>query len=243
MNARFGWLVLGAIFATACGQQTIPCGTFTFSGSPDGSRGEFINNSFAFSPSACSATCTCNQIAYLQIVRIIDSDTGDFLSPSTDQTNREVTGDPDASQNGWAIDRIDGRVWGYYGRNNDGTFASYLTPGSNTTPSVLGDEPSGWPDNSWFDAVDVPVCLDAEAHCNNGLLGYYYWLFIVAPGGATQAPLNEIGVDWNRDAVDKSVARWNATAGPLGKNAFPVFNRVSNQLVPASSGCSISRMS
>ena len=234
--------VLATLIGVGCGQQTIPCGTFTFSGSPDGNRGEIINNSFAFNPNACSATCTCNQVAYIQIVRIIDTSTGNFLSPSTDQTNREVTGDPDATQNGWAVDRIDNRVWGYYGRNNDGSFASYLTPGSSTTPAVLGDEPSGWPDNSWFDAVDVPVCLDADSKCLNGLLGYDYWLFAVEQGGGTQTPFNEIGVDWNRDAVDKSIARWNVTAGALGKNQFPTFNRLSNQLV-SGSGCAISRAS
>ena len=79
-------------------------------------------------------------------MRIIDRDTGEFLAPTSQQQARIVTGQPEATSNGWAVDRIDGRVWGYYARNNDGTFASYLTPGSSTSPAILGDGPGGWPE-------------------------------------------------------------------------------------------------
>jgi len=227
MRKQLLLLCVGAIvLAAACGQATHPCGTFSFSGSPNGNRGENISTSLSFSPGACSSNCGTNTIAYIQIVRIIDSDTGDFLAPSTQQHDRIVTGQADATQNGWAVDRIDGRIWGYYARNNDGTFASYLTTGSNATPAVLGDGPSGWPDNSWFDAVDVPVSIDANSSCVNNLLGYYYWLFIVNSGGSTGSPFNEIGVDWNQTAVDLAVAQWNATAPGVGKNIFPAFTRL-----------------
>src|SRR6266849_6449157 len=227
MRKQLLLLCVGAIvLAAACGQATHPCGTFSFSGSPNGNRGENISTSFSFSPGACSSNCGTNTIAYIQIVRIIDSDTVDFLAPSTQQHDRIVTGQADATQNGWAVDRIDGRIWGYYARNNDGTFASYLTTGSNATAAVLGDGPSGWPDNSWFDAVDVPVSIDANSSCVNNLLGYYYWLFIVNSGGSTGSPFNEIGVDWNQTAVDLAVAQWNATAPGVGKNIFPAFTRL-----------------
>jgi len=159
-------------------------------------------------------------------VRILDTDTGEYIAPSSEQKARIVTGQADATQDGWAVDRIDGRVWGYYARNNDGSFASYLTTGSNSTPAVLGDGPSGWPDNSWFDAVDVPVCIDPNSSCSNNLLGYYYWLFVVAPGGTTGDPINEIGVEWNPSAVDLAIAQWNATAPGVGKNVFPAFTRM-----------------
>jgi hypothetical protein len=219
--------LIPVMLIVGCGTATRPCGTFTFSGSPNGNRGENISNSFAFNPSPCNNNCQTNSIAYIQIVRIIDRDTGQFLAPTSQQQARIVSGQSDATQNGWAVDRIDGRVWGYYGRNNDGSFASYLTPGSSTSPAVLGDGPSGWPDNSWFDAVDVPVCIDANSRCVNNLLGYYYWLFVVNSGGTTGAPFNEIGVDWNKSAVDLSVAQWNATAPALGKTVFPTFTRMS----------------
>jgi hypothetical protein len=214
------------LLATGCGTATQPCGVFTFSGSPNGDRGENISDSFAFSPSLCGANCSTNTIAYLQIVRIIDRDTGEFLAPTSQQQARIVTGQAEAVYNGWAIDRIDGRVWGYYARNNDGTFASYLTTGSNSSPAVLGDGPGGWPDSSWFDAVDVPVCIDAKSSCVNNLLGYYYWLFIVNTGGSTGTPFSEVGVDWNQTAVDLAVAQWNTTAPGVGKNVFPAFTRL-----------------
>ncbi len=209
----------------ACGNPTTPCGTFSFTGSPSGSAGENIQTTFNFSPALCSRNCQTSEIAYIQIVRVIDRDTGDFLAPSTQQFDRIVTGS-DPTSNGWSVDRIDGRVWGYYGRNNDGTFASYLIPGSSTAPSILQDGPGGWPDNTWFDAVDVPVCMDAQSSCVNNLLGYYYWLFIVDSSGNTAPPINEIGVDWMQTSVDRAVALWNTTAPGVGKNVFPPLPRL-----------------
>jgi hypothetical protein len=218
-----GFLALGL---PACGTATTPCGTFAFTGGP-GFRGVSVTVNFTFSPAACGApAATAETIAYVQIVRIIDRNTGGFLAPNSDQQNRIVTGQTDATQNGWAVDRLAGRIWGYYGRNNDGTFASTLTPGSSTTNAVLQDQPSGWPDNSWFDAVSVPVCIAGGSTCLNKLTGYYYWLFIVQSGGNTAAPFNEVGVDWNRDAFDKSVVEWNNDAGGLSKNSFPAFSRM-----------------
>ena len=216
-------LATGTLLAAGCGTPIPPCGSFTFSGSPNGDRGENISTSFAFNPSACGSRCSTNTIAYIQIVRIIDRDTGDFLAPTTQQFDRIVTGQSEAVYNGWAVDRLDNHVWGYYGRNNDGTFDSNLTTGSNTTAAVLIDGPSGWPDDSWFDAVDVPVNIDSDSGCVNDLLGYYYWLFIVDTGGSTGSPVNEIGVDWNQTAVNLAIAQWNATAPGLSKNVFPAF--------------------
>jgi len=213
-----------ALLAAGCGTPTHPCGRFTFTGSPHSNRGINAQVDFDFDPAACGAVCNCATICYVQIVRIIDIDTGNFLAPNTDQQNRIVTGDADATQNGWAVDRLSGRIWGYYGRNNDGTFASTLTPGSNTSTATLRDAPSGWPNNSWFDAVSVPVCIDAAAACDNRLLGYEYWLFSVNDTGTASAPFNEIGVTWMQSAFDKAADRWNNNAPGLGKNTFPAMS-------------------
>lgn len=140
--------VVVLLLTISCGPPTTPCGSFTFTGAPNGNRGENVSVNFAFGPSACSASCNCNTIAYIQIVRITNRDDGQFLSPNTDQTNRMVTGRTDATLNGWAVDRISNRKWGYYARFDDGTFDTYLTTGSNTTAAILGDSPGGWPDNS-----------------------------------------------------------------------------------------------
>jgi hypothetical protein len=214
--------------ALGCGKPTVPCGTFTFAGAAHSNRGVTMSLDFDFDPATCSSNCTCNPVAYVQIVRIIDLDTGDFLAPNTDQHNRIVTARTAATQNGWAVDRLSSRVWGYYGRNNDGTFASTLTPGSDTVNATLRDVPSGWPDRSWFDAVSVPVCIQVGSGCSNQLLGYYYWLFTVGSGGTVTDPFHEIGVDWNKDSFDQAVIEWNNDAPGLKKQSFPAFTRLSN---------------
>lgn len=220
---RFGCIALLAALA-ACGPATVPCGAFTFTGSSIPNGGINCQVSFAFNPATCSAAaCQCNQIAYVQMVRIVDLDTGDHLQPFAEQANRMVTGNPTPAFNGWAVDRLQGRVWGYYGRNNDGTFASTLTPGSNTTAAVLRDTPSGWSVNNWFDAVSTPVCIDAKSGCVNRLDGFEYWLFIVKQDGSGSDPFSEIGRQWHRDAFDLAVAEWNADAPGLGKNTFPAM--------------------
>src|SRR5882762_8899603 len=227
MQSRMRSLALIAALLAACGPASEPCGTFTFWGIPTTSRGISDSVRFQFSAAACGApACTTNRIAYVQIVRIIDFTTGDFLAPNSDQANRIVRGRANQALNGWAVDRLAGRVWGYYGRNNDGTFAATLTPGTNAVAAVLRDQPSGWPDQSWFDAVSVPVCIDALSTCVNQLMGYYYWLFIVGTGGSVGTPFSEIGRQWHRDAVDQSVIEWNNDAAGLGKNGFPVLTRM-----------------
>ena len=216
-------LVLLAVLAIACGTPTLPCGTFAFTGTPNGTHLD-LSVTFNFNPATCgAAACNCNTIAYIQIVRIIDPSTGNFLAPSTEQFNRIVTGGT-PTQNGWAVDRVDHRNWGYYGRFDDGTFASYLTTGSNSTPAILGDSPANWPAGSWFDAVSVPVCINAAASCNNRLLGYYYWLFVTDSSGNAGAPFDEVGVTWMQDSFNLSVTEWNNDAPGLGKHTFPAMS-------------------
>jgi hypothetical protein len=228
MRLRRRHLVAASWLLAGCGPASVPCGTFTFWGVPHTNRGISDSVAFAFDPAACGApACVADTIAYVQIVRIIDLATGNFLAPNSDQANRIVTGNATPAMNGWAVDRLAGRVWGYYGRNNNGTFAGTLTPGSNAVVAMLRDVPSGWPDRSWFDAVSVPVCIDGDSPCVNQLLGYYYWLFTVGVGGTVGNPFSEIGRQWHRDAVDLAVVEWNADAAGLGKNAFPAFTRMS----------------
>ena len=222
--ARYLAAVLSVILG-GCGPATTPCGTFTFAGNSIANGGINCQVSFAFSTAACgAAACNCGTIAYVQIVRIIDRDTGNYLQPFSEQANRMVTGNATVAFNGWAVDRLAGRVWGYYGRNNDGTFAGTLTTGSNATAAVLRDTPSGWAVNNWFDAVSVPVCIDAKAGCVNRLLGYQYWLFVVQSDGSGSNPFSELGRDWHRDGFNLSVAEWNTDAPGLGKNTFPAMS-------------------
>jgi hypothetical protein len=212
---------------SACGSSTVPCGNFSFTGTPHSNHGIDMTLDFAFDPAGCKAAATtATTVAYIQIVRIIDRDTGDFLAPSSEQQNRIVTGRTPTSLNGWAVDRIAGKVWGFYGRNNDATFAGTLTTGSSTSTATLRDSPGGWPNNTWFDAVSVPECLVGATDCQDKLVGFYYWLFIVDAGGSVGNPTHLVAVDWHRDAVDQSVIEWNADAAGLGKNAFPALARM-----------------
>lgn len=226
MRRLFHLGVLLCVPLAGCGTATVPCGQFTFTGAPDGGSGINLTQSFQFGPAPCATACTTNTIAYVQIMRAHDMDTGEDLQPSAEQSARMITGDSRPAFNGWAVDRIDNRIWGYYGRNNDGAFSGTLTPGSNASPAVLLDHPSGWPAHSWFDAIDVPVCIDAGSSCVNKELGFDYWLFFIDPSGVAGAPFEEIARTWHADVAELAIARWNATAPGVGKNTFPAFTRM-----------------
>lgn len=208
-----------ALLAVACGTPTLPCGTFTYTGTPDGHYLNVTVN-FNFNPATCGATCNCNTICYVQIVRVLDVNTGNYLAPGPEQQARIVTG-KSPTENGWSVDRLEGRVWGYYGRYNDGSFAGTLTTGSNTSPAILRDGPGGFPASTWMDFVSVPVCIDTNASCNNRLLGYYYWFFILDSAGNATNPFDEIGVTWMQTSFTSAVAEWNNDAPALGKNTLP----------------------
>jgi len=132
---------------------------------------------------------------------------------------------------GWYVDRLSGRVWGYYGRNNDGTWASILTPGNNTTNAVLRDAPRR-PDsmrNIWWQAVSAPVSIDGGANsCNNNFLGYYYWSWFVDDAGKVADNHIIKGIAWEdlHLTMDDAVAGWNAQAPGLGHNGFPTFDKL-----------------
>ena len=163
-------------------------------------------------------------IPYVQIVRTWSFDSSMPLYPSDEKRDR-------ATANGFYIDRIPGRIWGYYGRNDDGTFASYLTPGSNDADAVLLDSPSRpeaapWLD-IWWQAVSVPVCLEGD-DCVNDLLGYYFWSWVVDSGGTITGIIDLNGWEFLQDEVDDAVVQWNAQAPGLGKNPFPVFGHLTD---------------
>ena len=225
-----GWLTVtavGIVFAlyltAASANPTNPCGTFAFSGVPDNNSGEKIVEDFHFAPAKCNSNCHCGTICYIQIMRAIDLSNGEPRQPSTQQYDRMVTGQPDALLNYWAVDRVDSGIWGYYGRNNNGDFSSNLQPGNNSRPAVLKDEPSNWDPNIQFEAIDVPVCIDDASACRDELLGCYYYRFTVQANGSTNVPSNQIGANWNAQAVGLAIRAWNVVAGGLNKKPFPCF--------------------
>jgi hypothetical protein len=202
------------------------CGDFTFTGTKvdtSSNNGLDMNLRFDFHPAACGAGCTCNLVCYVQIVRTVDMQTYVYVYPSAEKQGR-------ANAEGWYIDRIEGRVWGFYGRNNDGSFAGTLIPGSDTSPTTLFDGPSR-PEAEpwlqvWWQAVSVPVCIQAGSGCQNKLLGYYFWSWLVNDAGTVTGPVDAIAWRPLEDEFDTAVTGWNAQAPGLGKNAFPAFSRL-----------------
>ena len=61
------FFVVAMVLAT-CGTPTLPCGDFTFSGTPHSNRGINMSLNFDFDPATCGApACTCDTVAYVQI--------------------------------------------------------------------------------------------------------------------------------------------------------------------------------
>lgn len=217
---------LGILILSAC-EKIDPCGTFTFTGSAvDGSasNGIDMNVSFAFDPSVCGSSCAATKIAYVQIVRTYNFEDGTFSYISEEHQARAI-------ESGWYVDRLTGRIWGYYGRNNDGTFNTNLQPGSNTTPAVLFDGPRRQDSmrQIWWQAVSGAVSIDGGANsCNNNFLGYYFWSWMVDAAGAVTDDYIIDGVAWEDQQLrmDEAVAAWNTQAPGLGHNLFPSFDKL-----------------
>jgi hypothetical protein len=204
----------------AC-QPTNECGAFTFTGSVQSSDGENslpMNNSFSFTPATCKSQCTCETDCFIQMVHVFNYEEGTYEYIASYEQDR-------ATADGWFVDRVSGYVWGYYGRLNDGTFASYWNPpGNNTTPTILYDgpaRPTSYTNMLW-EAVDVPVCIQSST-CTNSILGYYLWSWTVDNNGT---PHNFImanawkGLDTE---FQSAISAWNAWAPGAGDNVFPTM--------------------
>jgi hypothetical protein len=216
------FLLIAMVFS-AC-KPTRRCGVFTFNGTVN--DGADLNSlpmslSFDFNPAACGSSCNCSPVGYIQIVRNYDLDDGTYIYPTSEKEDR-------ATAYGWYIDRVEGRKWGYYGMNDNGTFASYLTPGSATTNAVLGDEPARseaepWI-NFWWQAVSAPVCIQASSSCSNRLLGYYFWSWRVDQSGHVPAPFHANAWKELDTEVKNAISEWNIQAPGLSKNVFPALS-------------------
>ena len=188
---------------------TLECGTWTFTGTPTGNSFP-LSDTFTFNPANCGVNCDCSQDPIIQMTWVYNV---------TDQTNLYASDQPQGTRsdaNGWAIDQIDGWAYAYYSLLNNGTFdATYGLPGSNGKPSTLNDDPGGWPANTFFYAVDVPVCYASET-CKNKILGYYFWSYYLDSTDTGQkfitAPAwKDLDVEFQ-----SAVAAWNAWAPASG---------------------------
>lgn len=178
MKARSGGLLsracavcLACCLFIGC-QATQECGTWTFSGTPSGTTFP-LTDTFTFNPANCGKSCECSQDPIIQMTWVYNEDQHMNLYASNQPQGTR------SDANGWAIDQLNGWAYAYYSLQNNGTFAAvYGLPGSNGTPSALNDTPGGWPANTFFYAVDVPVCYSSKT-CQNKILGYYFWSYIL----------------------------------------------------------------
>lgn len=230
-SRRFPWhyFLFASIISSCAENCTKPCGTFTYNhlqiDDQASSNGIEMTLDFDFNPSDCGAACACNRVCYIQIVRAVNQEDGSYLYASSEKEER-------ATAEGWYIDRVPGKIWGYYGRNDDGSFGGNLTPGTDATNAQLYDFPRRSEVEPWigftWSAVSVPACIEnAASTCNNKLLGFYAWNWIVEDDGSVVAPLNWNAAKGLKDQVDLAVSEWNIQAPGLGKNVFPAFTRLS----------------
>jgi len=228
-GGRLAQLLLLAVALPGVIACTQPCGEFELNdrGIRDTStqNGWEMDLDFDFEPVACGEDCACNKVCFVQIVRSVDQEDGTYLYPSSEKADR-------ATSAGFYLDRLAGRIWGYYGRNDDGSFAGTVTTGSDTTTANLYDFPKRGESEPWLDfiwmAITVPVCIDnPTSGCNNHLLGYYEWAWSVDDAGTVPWTIHFISPQGWKDDFDDAVAEWNAQAPSLGKNVFPAFSRLS----------------
>ncbi|MEJ2322468.1 MAG: hypothetical protein P8Z31_09075 [Gammaproteobacteria bacterium] len=211
MRRYVAWFFV--LLLTGCTRScTVPCGEFELHdrGILDTatSNGWEMDLDFDFNPDECGVECTCNKVVFVQIVRSVDHEDGTYIYPSSEKEDRA------------------------YGRNDDGSFAGTITVGSDTTTANLYDFPRRGQSEPWLGftwmAVTVPVCIDnPDSSCNNHLLGYYEWAWLVDDAGDVPGTLHWIAPKGFKDDFDDAVSEWNTQAPTLGKNTFPAFTRLS----------------
>jgi hypothetical protein len=211
--AKLGVLLVLTFLLSSC-KPTLECGTWTFNGTISGDSLP-LSSAFVFDPKACGKNCQCNTDAMVQMVRVYDATDQMFLAGYGESTEW-------ADSNGWMIDQqpLIGWAEGYYGLNNDGTTfdPTFNTVGSNGTPNTLYDAPGGWGPNTFFYAVDVAVCFKGD-NCQNRILGYYFWSWLVDDKGNAQkfitAPAwKDLDVEFQNAVA--SWNKWAPTSGPVG---------------------------
>lgn len=203
--------VAAVLVCLAACTATLECGSWVFNGTVQSNPDAFpLSSAFTFTPSTCGKTCACDTDAQIQITWVYDETSKTNLYAGSGDAGR-------ADANGWNVDRIDGEGYGYYSLINDGkTFASFWnTTGSNGTPTTLFDEPGGWPDNTFFYAVDVTTCFSSRT-CNNNILGYYFWSwYIDSSGNASKFIIGPAWKDLDTE-FQSALAAWNAWAPTSG---------------------------
>jgi hypothetical protein len=190
---------------------TLECGSWVFNGTTQSNPDSFpLSSGFTFNPSACGKNCECEIDAMIQMTWVYDFDEHTNLYADSGDEAR-------ATPNGWNIDQLDGWAYGWYALLNDGTTfdPGYNTTGGNGTANTLYDDPGGWPNHTWFYAVDAAVCFKSKT-CSNRILGYYFWSWTIdASGNANKFIIAPAWKDLDAE-FQSAVAGWNSWAPTSG---------------------------
>ena len=206
-------LVLTAFIGAAAPSCSVPptfqCGSWVFSGTPEFDSFP-LSSAFTFTPSTCQSNCNVQVDAMIQMMLVYDFDSRTYLYAASADQDR-------ADANGWTIDRINGEGEGWYGLLNDGkTFSSeWNTTGSNNTPNTPYDSPGGWPNSTFFYALDAAICFQSDT-CANKILGYYFWSYTVDDNAKASKYI--IAPAWQplETEFQSAVAAWNSWAPASG---------------------------
>jgi hypothetical protein len=204
------------VLAQGSSVPTRACGDFQLDGQPHDYGGVIAKLFFTFAPSQqkCGvAACTCTKIAYLQVIRARDMDKSRYIQPFEEQEERMVVSTT-PELNGWAVDRLSENNWGFFGAMNTTpiTFNDKVEVGTNGQPqqdATMRDRPERWKRRVRFEAVSVPICMDANGACGKKMLGFRTWKFRVQDNKKGTNPTHAASTHWESLAVARAIEEWN----------------------------------
>ena len=180
----------------------------------DGTGNDAYASTVAITFTPVKDKINCSQIAFIQNVKVADLG-GSSIDSRTNFKNR-------ITKNGWTIDRLDKRKYGWYGFNNDGNPSGTVTPGSSPAPlkaGVMTDRPSFNQPNTVWSFETCSVCKSGTDV--NKVYSCFLWGFDVdaknkvSPHSAKAKAYP--GIDFN-----EAIKQWNAqTAGDAAKRNDP----------------------
>lgn len=222
-------VVLFGASASTC--STIPnppladCGRFGFTSSTDTNRtgqAALFELTYTHVPKNCPINC--GNYWFVQALRPVDIDTGEYIQPHDTQQDRIVKGQSDYF-NGWAIDRTPDRRLGWYHVTDDfklepasGLPGEVFQLGQGSSSAMMhdtlarGDRWAG--KRMQIVGITVAVGLDPGTACQNKILGVQKWTVAFGHDDATQkdtvaAPILLPSGQLEVQAFQLAVDEWN----------------------------------
>ena len=205
MSFRRVCLLFVVSFSTSASTcSTIPnpaladCGRFGFTPSTDTNptgQAALFELTYTHAPKNCPINC--GTYWFVQALRPLDNDTGEYIHPHDTQQDRMVKGQSDDYFNGWAIDRKADRRLGWYGVTDDfkfeppsGVLGEVFQMGLGSRAAMMHDTLARG--NRWAGkrmqilGITVAVGLDPGTACENKILGIQKWMVVFGHDDANQ---------------------------------------------------------